>query len=112
MISSIENTTCQAVESMDEGTQRVSHGVDKAADAARSMAAIQAGSRGVVASVSEISSALDEQRLATDDVARNVDTVSQKVRQNSLAVNSLMTSVSNVVSVAESLQKATSRVVV
>ena len=112
MISSIENTTCQAVESMDEGTQRVSHGVDKAADAARSMAAIQAGSRGVVASVSEISSALDEQRLATDDVARNVDTVSQKVRQNSLAVNSLMTSVSNVVSVAESLQKATSRFVV
>lgn len=112
MISEIENTTSQAVSSMDEGTQRVSQGVEKAAEAARSMVAIRAGSANVVASVSEISSALEEQRRATDDVARNVETVTERARQNSQAVNSVADSASRLEAVAEALQKATSRFVV
>ena len=112
MISEIENTTSQAVSSMDEGTQRVSQGVEKAAEAARSMMAIRAGSANVVASVSEISSALEEQRRATDDVARNVETVTERARQNSQAVNSVADSASRLEAVAEALQKATSRFVV
>ena len=112
MINEIEHTTTQAVISMDEGTQRVNQGVEKAAEAARSMGAIRAGSANVVASVSEISSALEEQRRATDDVARNVETVTERARQNSQAVNSVADSASRLEAVAEALQKATSRFVV
>lgn len=112
MIGNIETTTGEAVSSMAEGTRRVSQGVEKAAEAARSMAAIRAGAVAVVASVSKISSALEEQRQATDDVARNVGTVTEKSRQNSRAVNSVANSASGLESVAEALQMATSRFVV
>lgn len=109
MIGEIENMTEQAVSSMDEGTQRVSQGVETAAEAARSMTAIQAGSARVVTSVSEISAALEEQRVATDDVARNVETVSEKTRQNSQTVRNVAESASRLEVIAESLQRATSR---
>ena len=112
MINEIEHTTTQAVISMDEGTQRVNQGVEKAAEAARSMGAIRAGSANVVASVSEISNALEEQRRATDDVARNVDTVTEKTRQNGQAVQSVAASAARLEAVAEALQTATSRFVV
>lgn len=109
MIEEIETTTGQAVHGMDEGTQRVSLGVEKTAEAARSMAAIRAGSVSVVASVSKISSALEEQRQATDEVARNVDTVTERTRQNSRTVHSVADSASRLESVAEALQSVTSR---
>lgn len=111
-ISAIENTTTRAVTSMDEGIARVARGVETTTEAAQSMAAIRAGSDGVVVAVSTISAALEEQRRATDDVARNVDTVAERSRQNSQAVHSVAASASRLESVAEALQKATSRFVV
>lgn len=112
MIKEIEHTTSDAVGSMSEGTKRVSQGVEKTGEAARSMAAIRAGSAEVVESVSKISNALEEQRRATDDVARNIATVTERSRQNSQTVHSVAGSASRLEAVAETLQKATSRFIV
>lgn len=111
-IKTIESTTRDAVSSMNEGSERVSQGVAKAGEAACSMAAIRAGSANVVASVSKISTALEEQRRATDDVARNIGTVTERSQQNGRAVHSVAGSASSLESVAEALQKAISRFIV
>lgn len=108
-ISGIETTTGEAVDSMNEGTQRVNHGVEKATEAAQSMADIRRGSKDVVSSVSLISAALMEQRSATDDVVHNVEVVTDWSTKNADTVNRLAESASGLEVVAEALQKAASR---
>lgn len=108
-ISGIETTTGEAVDSMNEGTRRVSHGVEKAMEAAQSMADIRGGSKDVVSSVSLISAALMEQRSATNDVVHNVEVVTDWSSKNADTVSRLAESASGLEVVAEALQKAASR---
>ena len=89
MIKGVESLTVQVVQGMDEGSQRVEFGVEKASEAGRSMADIKQGSEEVIIAVSSISQALEEQKQASSEVAINIEQISELSRRNSEAVKDM-----------------------
>ena len=89
MIKGVEALTARAVDGMDTGTKRVGAGVEKAGEAARSMADMRQGSADVIVAVGAISSTLAEQRQASGAVAENVEQIAQLSRRNSQAVEDI-----------------------
>ncbi len=86
MIKKIQTGTRNAVGNMEVGVQQVSSGVEQANQAGDAIVTIRAASERVVGVVDQISLALREQTVASQDVARNVERIAQMSMQNSEAV--------------------------
>ena len=86
MIGAIQSGTSGAVSSMQDGVSRVAQGVDLSRRAGESINRIKEGANHVRADVSDISNALREQSLASNEIARNVERIAEMSEANSAAV--------------------------
>jgi len=109
MIGSIQNGTVGAVSSMEEGTARVSEGVNMARQAGESMHKIRSGADQVIASVSEIMEALREQSTASGQVAGSVEQIARMTEQNSAEVQEIARTAERLEQLASSLQGSVSQ---
>ncbi len=85
MVERIQKGTRQAVDGMERGVTRVNAGVERARAAGEAIAQIRDGAGRVVQTVAEISVALREQSAASNEIARNVESIAQMTEQNSAA---------------------------
>lgn len=83
MIASIQAGTQSAVSSMQEGSSRVSDGVELAREAGASMGRIREGAGRVIMAINDISVALGEQSIATQTVVGNVEQIVEMAERNS-----------------------------
>jgi methyl-accepting chemotaxis protein len=109
MIGSIQSGTQHAVESMQEGSARVTEGVAMATRAGESMGQIREGASQVISAVSDISSALREQSAASNQVAQNVERIARMTEENSVAANEIAGEAQQLESLAGALESAVSR---
>lgn len=109
MIGSILSGTTGAVNSMEEGTIRVTEGVSKARQAGESMHKIRSGADQVITSVSEIMEALREQSSASGQVASSVEQIAQMTEKNSAEVQEIARTAERLEQLASSLQSSVSQ---
>lgn len=106
MISSIQEHTSQATASMNIGNKRVVEGVALAELAGDSMRQISASLSGVVHAVTDIASALSEQKIASSEIARNVEQISHMTEENSMAVAEVASAAERLKSLATELDQS------
>ncbi len=104
MIEKIQAETNDAVAGMQEGTERVKGGVEKAQQAGQSMSNIRDGAQQVLAAVNEITSALGEQSSAGSQVAQGVEKIAQMADENCSAVAEIAETSRRLAALADSLQ--------
>jgi methyl-accepting chemotaxis protein len=104
MIQTMRDVTVSAVEAMEIGSARVTSGVHKAGKAADSIGKIKNGSDIVLRAVDDISSALEEQRTTTQDVARSVENVARLNEDNIRAVDDVAAAAIQVEGIAKRLK--------
>jgi methyl-accepting chemotaxis protein len=104
MVDAIQQGTTLAVESMKQGVERVSSGVDGARRASDAMSQIRSGSEKVVVAIGEISLSLREQSVASGDIARNVEQIAQMAEQNSMQVSDSANSARELEQLANTLE--------
>ncbi len=85
MIEAVQSSAQAAVVTMQHAVTRVDSGKAMAGRAGESMNGISDGAGRVVAAVNEISSALREQSMASNDIAANVEKIAQMSEENSAA---------------------------
>ena len=85
MIVEVQTSAQAAVGTMQQAVSRVEDGVGLAQKASESMLGISGGAQRVVAAVNEISDALKEQSVASNDIASNVEKIAQMSEENSAA---------------------------
>jgi methyl-accepting chemotaxis protein len=85
MIGEVQSSAQAAVGTMQQAVARVEDGVSLARRASESMLGISGGAQRVVAAVNEISNALKEQSVASNDIAANVEKIAQMSEENSAA---------------------------
>ena len=105
MIKKIQLGTRSAVSNMEIGVQQVSSGVEQASQAGDAIVTIRQASASVVGVVDQISLALREQTVASQDVARNVERIAQMSMENSEAVADTSRTAQGLQQLALSLEK-------
>jgi methyl-accepting chemotaxis protein len=108
MVEDIQKSAANAVSSMEQGTDRVNEGVAKAQRAGTSMAQIKEGTVQVVETVAGITEALNEQSMAVNLVAREVEMIARMVSENTLAVDDLAKTSENLNQLANALHTSVS----
>ncbi len=88
MIVAVQNSAHQAVATMDQTVTRVEGGVSLARHTSESILAIDEGAQRVLGTVTDISNALREQSVASNDIATNVESIAQMSEENSAAIRS------------------------
>jgi methyl-accepting chemotaxis protein len=104
MIASIQQGTQEAVRSMQEGSSRVHEGVALATEAGASMSQIRGGAERVIAAVSDIMRALEEQNIAAQTVVTSVEHVVVMAEQNSSETGEIAQTADRLEDLAKSLQ--------
>lgn len=97
MIEPVQAGTKSAERAMNDGSTKVDDGVRMAARAGDSMVQIEASSRNMISSVSDISAALREQSSASTQIAQNVERIAAMAEEN-------VSSVKDVAHAAENLE--------
>ncbi|SFW54105.1 methyl-accepting chemotaxis protein [Pseudomonas sp. NFACC19-2] len=105
MIKKIQLGTRSAVSNMEVGVQQVNGGVVQASQAGDAIVTIRQASASVVGVVDQISLALREQTVASQDVARNVERIAQMSMENSEAVAETSRTAQGLQQLALSLEK-------
>ncbi|MGH8345281.1 MAG: methyl-accepting chemotaxis protein [Pseudomonas sp.] len=82
LVNTIQSGMRKANSSMNTGRERVLQGQQLIDSAGASMNDVKAALNASLNAVSQISHALQEQREASEDVARNVENVAQRVEEN------------------------------
>ncbi len=88
MISAIQGSSQSAVSAMNSAAERVESGVTLADRAGEAITNIQQGAGQVQTHVSDITSALAEQGIASQTIAQQVERVAQAAEENSAAARS------------------------
>ncbi|MFZ2854319.1 MAG: methyl-accepting chemotaxis protein [Rhodocyclaceae bacterium] len=104
MIGAIQSGTQNAVASMNSGVARVNNGVMMATRAGESIREIELNARQVVDTVSNISSSLHEQSIASTAIARNVEQIAQMAEENCAAVGENATTANQLERLSEGLE--------
>jgi len=105
MIEKIQAGVRETVDSMRTGVQEVNQGVEMAGTAGVAIVGIRDSSSKVLRVVDQISFALREQTVASQDVARNVERSAQMAEQNNMSVQELLKTSGGLNSLAASLQQ-------
>jgi methyl-accepting chemotaxis protein len=85
MIESMQSRAGEAVRTMEQAVTYVEGGVQLASQAGESMGQISSGARRTVTAVNEISDALQEQSVASSEIAGNVERIAQMSAENCTA---------------------------
>ncbi|MGP0208772.1 methyl-accepting chemotaxis protein [Pseudomonas sp. NCHU5232] len=105
MIKKIQSGTRNAVSNMEVGVEQVNGGLVQAGQAGDAIVSIRTASERVVGVVDQISLALREQTVASQDVARNVERIAQMSVENSEAVSDTSRTAHELQQLAVSLEK-------
>jgi methyl-accepting chemotaxis protein len=109
MIGAIQAGTSNAVVSMKSGVERVAIGVEHARQAGNTISQVQAHSRKVVDSVSEISVALREEASVSTQIAQNVEHIAQMAEENNAAAAGNAETAQNLRKLAQNLNQEVGR---
>ncbi|MGG5286522.1 methyl-accepting chemotaxis protein [Pseudomonas viridiflava] len=109
MIEKIQAGVRETVESMRNGVLEVNSGVEMAGNAGQAIIEIRDSSSKVLHVVDQISFALREQTVASQDVARSVERSAQMAEQNNMSVQELLKTSSGLKNLATSLQQEVGR---
>lgn len=86
VIDQVQGSTRSAASSMEAGVTQAGRGAKLATEAGNSILGIKSESARVVEVVGDISNSLREQSAASNDIARNIESIAQMVEENSAAV--------------------------
>jgi methyl-accepting chemotaxis protein len=106
MIEKIQGGTREAVNSMENGADRVTSGVALANQAGQSISQIETEASRVAQVVVAISESLKEQSTASNDIAKNVEIIAHMAEENSSAVQQTAEAAQHLEKLASSLQSA------
>lgn len=109
MVQAIQQGTEKAVDTMQQGVQRVRDGVALSNQAGGSMAQINSGAQQVLAAVREISLALTEQSMASNEIAQNVERIATMAGDNSVAMHQTTATADMLESLAGNLRQQVGR---
>jgi methyl-accepting chemotaxis protein len=109
MVQAIQHGTARAVDTMQQGVERVSSGVALSNQAGESMAQINSGAQQVLEAVREISLALNEQSLASNEIAQNVERIAAMTGDNSVAARETTTTAEVLENLATTLRQQVGR---
>jgi len=104
MIAEMQNGTQVAEKQMEQGTLQVGKGVAVAAETGESMSSIESGAGKVLSAVDEISTALQEQAVASNQISQGVEKIAQMTEENSAAVNAVSQAAGELQQLASSLK--------
>ena len=104
MIAEMQNGTQTAEKQMEQGTLQVGKGVAVAAETGESMSSIESGAGKVLSAVDEISTALQEQAVASNQISQGVEKIAQMTEENSAAVNAVSQAAGELQKLASSLK--------
>jgi methyl-accepting chemotaxis protein len=109
MIETIGSGTAQAVESMQRGVAKVENGVRLAREAGSSITAIDQRTQRVVETVTDISTAIEEQRSTTNEIARHIEDIARMAESNSDATRRTGETAERLSGLSSGLQTSVSR---
>ena len=109
MIEKIQAGVRETVESMRSGVLEVNNGVEMAGNAGQAIIEIRDSSSKVLHVMDQISFALREQTVASQDVARSVERSAQMAEQNNMSVQELLKTSGGLKNLATSLQQEVGR---
>lgn len=89
MVATVQGNADLAVGTMDETVARVTEGVNLARKTSESMLSINQGSQQVMDTVTDISNALREQGVASNEIAANVENIARRSEENSSAIHTV-----------------------
>jgi methyl-accepting chemotaxis protein len=106
MIAEVQTGAQAAVGIMKKTVARVEGGVGLAKKAGDSMMGISNSTQRVVSAVNDISNALKEQSVASNDIASNVEKIAQMSEENSAATRESAATARNLEQLSDSTSKA------
>lgn len=109
MISHVQHSALAAVDTMQQAVSRVEQGTSMAQRANDSMLGISHGTQRVVGAVNEISHALKEQSMASNEIASNVEKIAQMSEENSSASRETADTAQRLATLATETRQAVSR---
>ena len=109
MIEAIGSGTAKAVESMQRGVAKVENGVNLAREAGSTITAIDRRTQRVVETVTDISTAIEEQRSTTNEIARHIEDIARMAESNSAATRRTGETAERLSGLSSGLQTSISR---
>ncbi len=109
MIAAIQGSSQSAVSAMSHAAERVESGVTLADQAGEAITNIQQGAGQVQTHVSDITSALSEQGIASQTIAQQVERVAQAAEENSAAARSSSDAAVNIEQLAKAMREAVAK---
>jgi len=109
MVSSIQSNAGRVVSSMEQSRQSVGSVTDSASRTTDAMQQVQHSAGAVLEAVSNINGALTEQRGASQELAKNMETVAQMAEENSATVEELATTSGQLMGLSQTLQAVVAR---
>jgi methyl-accepting chemotaxis protein len=109
MVESIRGNAAEALRRMDQSLERVEAGVAKSEDAHAAMVQISDGTVQMVSDVQDITRALDEQRTASDLIARSIEDVVTLTQSNLRSVTDIAAHIDELERMAENLSETVGR---
>jgi len=109
MIGSIRTSATAAVKMMEQGQAQVAQGVSQSDRAFGSMQAIDKSSEHMSRNVREINAALQEQRAASTNIAKNVENIAQMAEANSHSVSRIADDAKSLQQLAQTLEAVAGR---
>ncbi len=109
MIETIQGGTSRAVESIADGVSRVNEGVRLAGQAGDAIGRIREFVDQTGASIADIASAMEEQSVASNEIAGHVEQVAQMTEETHAAASRMSDSASEMVALANGVKTETSR---
>ena len=109
MIGEIQQGTQTAVKQMEAGSAQVETGVTVANATGTAMTSIEAGAGKVLTAVDEISIALKEQAVASNQISQGVEKIAQMTEENSAAVGAVSQAAAELQKLAGDLKANVSR---
>ncbi|MFC4160888.1 methyl-accepting chemotaxis protein [Chitinimonas lacunae] len=108
-IAAIQGETRAAVDGVHAAVEQVDRGVSQSRGAAEAIAAIRSNVSAMVDEVVTIASATEEQSAATNEIARNVETISIMAQDNHSSIEAVQKAVDDLKRQSESLQEMVRR---
>ncbi|MBW7860315.1 MAG: methyl-accepting chemotaxis protein [Rhodocyclaceae bacterium] len=109
MIGAIQDNTVSGVEAMDRAIPQVEHGVHLSQEAGQSLRDIRAGAGSTLERIREVAAATREQSLASNAIAKQVETIAQMVEETSVSMQQTASSAHELETVAKELGNVVAR---
>lgn len=109
MIGRIQTSTTSAVDQMASGVQEVEEQAKLAQETGRAIANISTAVGGTASSIADVTASIHEQSVASQDLAKHVETIAQMSEENSGAVHEVASTATSLGIEASKLQDMVAR---